>query len=72
MTGMERIKLAFNKDRSAFMPYAVLGYPTRQESLTIIRTLVDAGADLLELGIPFSDPLADGPTIQVATQQSLE
>jgi len=72
MTGIERIQNAFTKGHPAFMPYAVLGYPTRQESLTVIKTLVDAGADLLELGIPFSDPLADGPTIQAATQKSLE
>ncbi|HEX9926280.1 MAG TPA: tryptophan synthase subunit alpha, partial [Anaerolineae bacterium] len=47
-------------------------YPTRQASLDIVQTLAAAGADLLELGIPFSDPLADGPTIQAATQKSLE
>ena len=72
MTGIERIRQAFGQGRPAFMPYAVLGYPTRQSGLETIQTLVDAGADLLELGIPFSDPLADGPTIQAATQQSLE
>jgi len=72
MTGIERIQRAFNQGRPAFMPYAVLGYPTRQASLDVIKTLVGAGADLLELGVPFSDPLADGPTIQAATQKSLE
>jgi tryptophan synthase alpha chain len=72
MTGIERIQNAFTKGHPAFMPYAVLGYPTRPESLNVVKTLVDAGADLLELGIPFSDPLADGPTIQAATQKSLE
>jgi len=72
MTGINRISNAFTKDYPAFMPYAVLGYPTRQASLEAVKTLVEAGADLLELGIPFSDPLADGPTIQVATQKSLE
>jgi tryptophan synthase alpha chain len=72
MTGIERIKNAFAIDRPAFMPYMVLGYPTRQASLDTVRLLVEAGADLLELGIPFSDPLADGPTIQAATQQALE
>ena len=53
------------------MPYSVLGYPTREGGLEIVRTLVSAGADILELGVPFSDPLADGPVIQTATQQSL-
>jgi tryptophan synthase alpha chain len=72
MTSIDRIKLAFTQGAPAFMPYAVLGYPTRQGSLDVIQALVDAGADLLELGVPFSDPLADGPTIQAATQKSLE
>ncbi|MFQ5614224.1 MAG: tryptophan synthase subunit alpha, partial [Anaerolineae bacterium] len=57
--------------RPAFMPYTVLGYPTPQATFSIVRSLVEAGADLLELGIPFSDPLADGPTIQAATRQAL-
>ena len=72
MTGIDRISNAFTKGHPAFMPYAVLGYPTREASLEMVETLVEAGADLLELGIPFSDPLADGPTIQAATQKSLE
>lgn len=72
MTGIEHIKNAFTQGRPAFMPYSVLGYPTRQAGLETIRAVVAAGADLLELGVPFSDPLADGPTIQAATQKSLE
>jgi tryptophan synthase alpha chain len=72
MNGVERIANAFPAHRTAFMPYAVLGYPTPQASLEVIETLVAAGADLLELGVPFSDPLADGPTIQAATQRALE
>ncbi len=72
MTGIERISAAFATGRPAFMPYSVLGYPTRLASLEVIKTLVEAGADLLELGVPFSDPLADGPTIQAAAQKSLE
>lgn len=72
MNGIERIQNAFSKGRTAFMPYSVMGYPTREAGLETIRQLVAAGADLLELGIPFSDPLADGPTIQEATQKSLD
>ncbi|MCB0213115.1 MAG: tryptophan synthase subunit alpha [Anaerolineae bacterium] len=72
MTGIERVRQAFEQGHSAFMPYSVLGYPTRQASLDVVKSLVEAGADLLELGVPFSDPLADGPTIQAATQKSLE
>jgi tryptophan synthase alpha chain len=72
MTGIERIANAFQPHRTAFMPYAVLGYPTPDISLQVVQTLVTAGADLLELGVPFSDPLADGPTIQTATHRALE
>ncbi len=72
MTGIERIKNAFTQGRPAFMPYSVLGYPSRPGSLEVVKALTEAGADLLELGLPFSDPLADGPTIQAATQKSLE
>jgi len=72
MTGTERITYAFKPHRAAFMPYAMLGYPTPDTSLAVVQTLMAAGADLLELGVPFSDPLADGPTIQAATQQALK
>ncbi|HXV99172.1 MAG TPA: tryptophan synthase subunit alpha [Anaerolineae bacterium] len=72
MNGIERIENAFSQDHPAFMPYSVLGYPDRPGGLATVQTLVEAGADLLELGVPFSDPLADGPTIQAATQKSLE
>jgi tryptophan synthase alpha chain len=72
MTGIERISNAFRPDHTAFMPYSVLGYPNPAASLEVVQTLVAAGADLLELGVPFSDPLADGPTIQAATQHALE
>ncbi len=71
MSGIDRARSAF-QERPAFMPYAVLGYPDREAGLEVINILAEAGADLLELGIPFSDPLADGPTIQAATQKSLE
>jgi tryptophan synthase alpha chain len=72
MTGIERIAKAFQTPGAAFMPYAVLGYPTPELSLQVVQALVATGADLLELGVPFSDPLADGPTIQAATQRALE
>ncbi len=61
------------KDRAgAFVPFVVIGDPNIEESLDIIRALVEGGADALELGIPFSDPIADGPTIQAATVRALE
>lgn len=53
------------------MPYFTLGYPTPATSREIIRAVAQSGADLIELGIPFSDPLADGPTIQHSTQLAL-
>lgn len=67
---MERYQQLFNRldaaNQGAFVPFVTLGDPTPELSLKIIDTLVEAGADALELGIPFSDPLADGPTIQGA------
>jgi tryptophan synthase alpha chain len=53
------------------MPYFPIGYPTYDESLEAIEAMAEAGVDAFEIGVPFSDPLADGPTIQGATQQSL-
>ena len=56
----------------AWIPFIMLGYPTLQQSLDDIQTLIDSGADALELGIPFSDPVADGPVIQDAARIALE
>ena len=58
--------------RPALMPYWPLGYPNADTSLDVIEAIVRAGADILELGVPFSDPLADGPVIQRASQVALE
>jgi len=67
---MERYQQLFkrleSKKEGAFVPFVTLGDPGVELSLSIIDTLIEAGADALELGIPFSDPLADGPTIQAA------
>jgi len=54
------------------MTHIVLGYPSFEESFTIVETMVSAGADLMELQIPFSEPVADGPTILKANQVALE
>ena len=68
---MERYDNLFSqlkaRKEGAFVPFVTLGDPNPELSLKIVDTLVEAGADALELGIPFSDPLADGPTIQNAT-----
>jgi tryptophan synthase alpha chain len=53
------------------MPYFTLGYPDYETSLEVVAACAEAGADLMELGIPFSDPLADGPTIQESSQAAL-
>lgn len=58
--------------QGAFIPFVTLGDPDLDTSFDIICTLVEAGADALELGIPFSDPIADGPTIQAANIRALE
>lgn len=75
MTGIEHIHSAFDRaraeDRAAFMPYLAVGYPDLPTSLDLFQILAEAGADLIEIGVPFSDPLADGPVIQAATQQAL-
>lgn len=72
-TGVERIAAAFAnaRGRAALMPYLMGGYPTIEESLRIGHACVDAGADLLELGMPYSDPLADGPVIHAAGTRAL-
>lgn len=58
--------------RTALIPYLTAGYPTPTETPELLRRLADGGADILELGVPFSDPLADGPTIQRASQRAIE
>jgi tryptophan synthase alpha chain len=59
-------------NRAAVIPFFVIGDPDYKTSLAIVKTAIDAGADVLELGIPFSDPIADGPTIQKADVRSLK
>ncbi len=60
------------KKEQAFIPFVMIGDPNAQQSLKIIKNLIDAGADALELGIPFSDPSADGLTIQKAAIRAIE
>ena len=65
--GMKTYKQVFSElDRAALIPFFVIGDPDFATSLEAVKTAIDAGADILELGIPFSDPIADGPTIQKA------
>lgn len=73
---MSRIAQLFAKTkregRIALLPYLAVGYPDLQTTLALAPALAAAGADGFELGIPYSDPLADGPTIQHATQAALK
>ena len=68
---MSKIDDAF-KHKPIFMPYFPLGYPDLETSIDVIEALARNGADLIEVGLSFSDPLADGPVIQRATQIALE
>lgn len=70
---MGRYQDVFNSlNRAAMIPFFVIGDPDMETSLRIVKTAIDAGADVLELGIPFSDPVADGPTIQKADIRALK
>jgi tryptophan synthase alpha chain len=68
---MNRIETAF-QNKPIFMPYFPLGYPDLETSIEVIEAMAKNGADLMEIGLSFSDPLADGPVIQHATQIALE
>ena len=76
MTGLEHIAQAFaaarSNGRAALIPYFTVGYPDLATSQAVVEAVSASGADLIELGLPFSDPLADGPTIQRSTQVALE
>ena len=73
---MNRIDQAFRRVRAkkekALIAYLTVGFPTVSALPALVRSCEAAGVDVLELGIPFSDPLADGPTIQAASQQALK
>jgi tryptophan synthase alpha chain len=73
--GARRIAAAFDRarrdGRAALIPYVVAGYPDADTSLRAALAAADAGADLLEIGLPYSDPLADGATLQRATSAAL-
>jgi tryptophan synthase alpha chain len=71
--GVERIAAAFagHGRRAALMPYLMGGYPGLDASAEAAEAAADAGADLIELGVPFSDPLADGPLIHAAATEAL-
>ena len=72
---MDRLKATFERTRkqqkAALIPFLTAGFPSPELSLDLMHALVDGGADILEIGIPFSDPMADGPVIQTANDIAL-
>jgi tryptophan synthase alpha chain len=73
MTRIEKRFAALARDgKKAFVSYVMAGDPDFETSLEIVRGLPGAGVDVIELGLPFTDPMADGPTIQLAGQRALE
>lgn len=74
--GLANIQAMFARtkaeNRAAFLPYFPIGYPDYDASLEAVQAMAEVGVDGFEIGIPFSDPLADGPVIQAATQKALE
>lgn len=73
MSGIDDVfKRLEESNEGAYIPYICAGDPNADFSLKLIKTLSEAGADIFEIGIPFSDPIADGPLIQGAMQRSLQ
>ncbi|MBQ9501649.1 MAG: tryptophan synthase subunit alpha [Lentisphaeria bacterium] len=68
---MNRFQKIFSRNRKVAVGYATSGCPTADESLEFMRGMISGGADILELGVPFSDPTADGPVIQQSSQTAL-
>ena len=72
---MNRMEWVFKKlrnKRAAFIPFVVAGDPDLNTTEALVLKMAECGADIIELGVPFSDPLADGPTIQMASQRALK
>lgn len=73
---MSRIGRKFDllkeEGRKAFIPFITAGDPTLEQTSAILDVLAEVGADIIELGVPFSDPMADGPTIQASSQRALK
>ncbi|MEJ1297253.1 MAG: tryptophan synthase subunit alpha [Candidatus Sedimenticola sp. (ex Thyasira tokunagai)] len=67
----ERFKQLDAKNRVALIPFVTAGDPTPDVTVPLMHSMVEAGADIIELGVPFSDPMADGPVIQRANERSL-
>ena len=68
----ERLSSTFGGNRKLLVSYMMVGYPDYETSLRAFETLIESGSDIIEVGYPFSDPVADGSTIQVAHERALE
>src|SRR5437868_3035621 len=68
----EKFVMIKEAGKKGFIPFVTAGDPDLETSLSIILKLAEVGADVIELGVPFSDPMADGPTIQRSSQRALE
>ena len=66
---MNRINQTLNQDKKLLSIYFTAGFPQLEDTIPILKQLQEAGVDMIELGLPFSDPLADGPTIQESSTQ---
>ncbi|MFZ5646865.1 MAG: tryptophan synthase subunit alpha [Bacillota bacterium] len=75
MTGIKRIADTFaglrERGEKGLISYITAGYPSKGQTLDLLKALAEAGSDLIEIGVPFSDPIADGPVIQHSSQQAL-
>ncbi|HIJ49183.1 MAG TPA: tryptophan synthase subunit alpha, partial [Gammaproteobacteria bacterium] len=73
---MSRIQSCFERcqslGRKALIPFVTAGDPDRSVTVPLMHAMVEAGADIIELGVPFSDPMADGPTIQRSSERALQ
>ncbi len=69
---MNRINQKLKEDKKLLSIYFTAGYPSLNDTVTVIENLEKAGVDIIEIGLPFSDPLADGPTIQASSTQALK
>ena len=69
---MNRINQVFQNKKDILSIYFTAGFPELDDTLIIIRELDKAKVDMIEIGLPFSDPLADGPTIQKSSEKALE
>jgi tryptophan synthase alpha chain len=69
---MNRIQKLFSEPKEKLIPFLTAGYPKLKSTVDLVCAAAEAGADMVEIGIPFSDPQADGPIIQTSSQQALD